>query len=58
MRAQAEHDAKMAERAAKMVATGKKPGGRSPQPPVAGPEPGDQVNLTDTDSRIMQTPGD
>ena len=56
-RAQAEHDAKMAERAAKTAATGKKPGGRVPQPPVAGPEPGDQVNLTDADSRIMQTPG-
>ena len=56
-RAQAEHDAKMAQRAAKTAATGKKPGGRVPQPPVAGPEPGDQVNLTDPDSRIMQTPG-
>ena len=53
-----EHDAKMAERAAKTAATGKKPGGRVPQPPpVAGPGPGDQVNLTDADSRIMQTPG-
>lgn len=56
-RAQAEHDARMAQRAAKTAATGKKPGGRVPQPPVAGPEPGDQVNLTDADSRIMQTPG-
>ena len=56
-RAQAQHDAKMAERAAKTAATGKTPGGRVPQPPVAGPEPGDQVNLTDADSRIMQTPG-
>ena len=56
-RAQAEHDAKMTERAAKTAATGKKPGGRAAQPPVAGPEPGDQVNLTDADSRIMQTPG-
>ena len=56
-RAQAGHDAKMAQRAAKTSATGKQPGGRVPQPPVAGPEPGDQVNLTDADSRIMQTPG-
>ena len=56
-RAQAEHDARMAERAAKTVATGKKPGGRVPKPPVEGPAPGDQVNLTDADSRIMQTPG-
>ncbi len=56
-REQAEHDARMAERAAKTAVTGKKPGGRVPQPPVAGPAPGDQVNLTDADSRIMQTPG-
>ena len=47
----------MAQRAAKTAATGKKPSGRVPQPPVAGPEPGDQVNLTDADSRILQTPG-
>jgi transposase len=53
----AEHDAKMAAREAKTAATGKKPGGRVPQPPVEGPAPGEQVNLTDADSRIMQTPG-
>jgi transposase len=56
-RAQAEQDARMAQRAAKTAATGKKPGGPVPQPPVEGPAPGDQVNLTDPDSRIMQTPG-
>ncbi len=56
-RAQAEHDARMAERAAKTAATGKKPGGPVPKPAVEGPAPGDQVNLTDADSRIMQTPG-
>lgn len=56
-RAQAEHDARMAERAAKTAATGRKPGGPAPKPPVEGPAPGDQVNLTDADSRIMQTPG-
>ncbi len=56
-RAQAEHDARMAERAARTAATGKKPGGPVPKPPVEGPAPGDQVNLTDADSRIMQTPG-
>src|SRR3954447_3728589 len=33
-REQAEHDDKMAQRAAKTAATGKKPGGRAPQPPV------------------------
>ncbi len=54
-RAQAEHDARMAERAAKTAATGKKPGGPVPKPAVEGPAPGDQVNLTDADSRIMQT---
>ena len=53
----AEHDAKMAAREAKTAATSKKPGGRVPQPPVEGPAPGEQVNLTDADSRIMQTPG-
>ena len=56
-RAQAEHDARVAERAAKTAATGKKPGGPVPKPPVEGPAAGDQVNLTDPDSRIMQTPG-
>jgi hypothetical protein len=53
----AEYDAKMAARKAKTAATGKKPSGRVPQPPIEGPAPGEQVNLTDADSRIMQTPG-
>ena len=52
-REQAEHDATMAQRAAKRAATGKKPGGRVPQPPAEGPLPADQVNLTDEQSRIM-----
>jgi len=56
-REQAEHDAKMAERAAKTRATGKKPGGRPPAPPVEGPLPSDQVNLTDEASRIMPVAG-
>jgi transposase len=56
-REQAEHDAKMAQRAAKTAATGKKPRGRVPQPPVEGPLPTDQVNLTDEQSRIMPVPG-
>ena len=55
-REQAEHQAKLAERAAKTAATGKKPGGRPPQPP-AGPLPRDQINLTDEDSRIMPVAG-
>ena len=37
--------------------TGRKPGGRPPEPPVAGPGPKDQVNLTDADSRIMPVAG-
>ena len=43
---------------AKARRTGRKPGGRPPQPPVAGPSPKDQVNLTDADSRIMPVAGD
>jgi len=56
-REQAEHDAKMAQRAAKTAVTGKKPGGRPPVPPVEGPLPTDQVNLTDEQSRIMPVAG-
>jgi transposase len=52
-REQAEHQAKIAARDAKAAATGKKPSGRPPQPPVEGPLPTDQVNLTDEESRIM-----
>jgi transposase len=54
---QAEYDAKMAAREAKTTATGKKPGGRPPAPPVEGPGPADQVNLTDEESHIMPVPG-
>jgi transposase len=54
---QAEYDAKMAAREAKTAATGKKPGGKPPAPPVEGPGPADQVNLTDEESRIMPVPG-
>jgi transposase len=56
-REQAEHQAKLAERAAKTEATGKKPSGRPPQPPVEGPQPSDQINLTDEESRIMPVAG-
>ncbi len=56
-REQAEHDAKMAQRAAKAAVAGKKPGGRPPAPPVEGPLPTDQVNLTDEQSRIMPVAG-
>src|ERR1700680_360089 len=53
----AEHRAKLAAREAKAAATGKKPGGRPPAPPVEGPQPKDQINLTDEDSRIMPVAG-
>jgi hypothetical protein len=54
-REKAEHEAKMAARAAKSEETGKKPGGRPPVSPVEAPGPADQVNLTDEESRIMPT---
>ena len=36
---------------------GGRPGGREPEPPILGPRPGDQVSLTDADSRIMLAAG-
>ena len=42
---------------AKAEATGKKPGGKPPAPPVEGPLPTDQINLTDEESRIMPVAG-
>jgi transposase len=71
-REQAEHQAKIEAREAKIEATfafgwrtpsvpecgtGKKVGGKPPQPPVEGPLPTDQVNLTDEESRIMPVAG-
>jgi transposase len=56
-REQAEHEAKMKARADKEKATGRKPGGKPPTPPTAGPAAGDQINLTDEDSRIMPVAG-
>jgi transposase len=56
-REQTEHEAKRAAREAKTKATGKKPGGRPPAPPVAGALPADQINLTDEESRIMPVAG-
>jgi len=52
----AEHRAKLLARE-KAAANGKKPGGRPPAPPVEGPQPKDQINLTDEDSRIMPVAG-
>jgi len=56
-REQADHAANLAAREAKTAATGKKPGGKPPAPPVEGPGPTDQVNLTDEESRIMPVAG-
>ena len=54
---QAEHEIKMASRAKKEAETGKKPGGKPPTPPEAGPRADDQINLTDEESRIMKVAG-
>lgn len=45
----------MKAREQKEASTGKKPGGKPPSPPQAGPRAHDQVNLTDEQSRIMKT---
>jgi len=50
------HEAKCAKRQAQREA-GKKPRGPDPEPPLSEPKPGDQVNLTDEESRIMPTSG-
>jgi transposase len=56
-REQAEHAEKLAAREARTKATGKKPGGQPPAPPVEGARPTDQINLTDEESRIMPVAG-
>ena len=56
-REQADHEAKLAAREVKQAATGTKPRGKAPAPPVEGPCPTDQVNLTDEESRIMPVAG-
>lgn len=54
---QQRYETKAAARSEKAKATGKKPCGRDPKPPEPGPQPKDQVNLTDKESRIMPTSG-
>ena len=56
-REQAEHQSKLAVRAEQEKQTGKRPGGRPPEPPTGGVREKDQVNLTDEDSRIMKVAG-
>ena len=53
----AEYRAKLAAREAKQKASGRKPGGKPPEPPVEGPRPTDQINLTDEELRIMPVSG-
>ena len=43
----------LARREAKAKERDKKPGGKPPKPPVAGPKAQDKLNLTDEESRIM-----
>jgi len=52
-REQTEYEEKLAKRTAQEKETGKKPRGRAPKAPEAGPKDNDQVNLTDEESRIM-----
>ena len=54
---QAEYEAKLARREQKTKESGRKPGGKLPKPPVAGPKAQDQLNLTDEESRIMPVAG-
>lgn len=54
---QAEYGAKLAAREEKEQRTGKKPGGRPPEPPSGQVGDKEQINLTDEDSRIMPVPG-
>ena len=56
-RERAEYEAKLAARDARAAETGKQPRGRAPQPPMEGPLPADQVNLTDEELRIMPIAG-
>ncbi len=53
---QQEYEAKTAKRRAQREA-GKKPRGKDPEPPQAGPKDAEQVNLTDEESRIMPVSG-
>lgn len=52
----AEYDEKIRQREAQAAKKGKKPGGRPPQPPPAGPRDKDQYNFTDPESAIMKNP--
>jgi hypothetical protein len=53
----AEHNAKLAEREARIKEKGRHRAGREPKAPEEGPRDKDQVNLTDKESRIMLSKG-
>jgi transposase len=54
-REQTEYEEKINRRKIYEKETGKKPKGRAPAAPSSQPQPNDQVNLTDEESRIMPT---
>jgi transposase len=54
----ADYEAKLRERDEKTRTSGRKPGGRPPQPPEPGPRDQDQYNFTDPESRIMKNSTD
>jgi transposase len=53
----AEYESKLAERVAKEKARARKLGGRPPTAPQPGPQAKDQINFTDSESRIMPVSG-
>lgn len=52
-----EYDKKIEERKQKELERGRKLGGKKPKEPTESPNPSDQVNLTDSESRIMPKSG-
>ena len=52
-----DYEAKVQAREEKTARTGKRPGGKPPEPPTPGVRPTDQTNLTDADSRTMPATG-
>jgi transposase len=50
----ADYEVKLREREEKARTSGRKPGGRPPQPPEPGPRDQDQYNFTDPESRVMK----
>lgn len=56
-REKAEFDARLKAREEAAARTGRKPRGKPPTPPSAGPRPEDQINLTDDESRLMKVAG-